>query len=174
MGTITRSFANLITASGPSAVANGSISAADLASGVGGKVLQVVTATYTGGTISSTTDVTTNLTASITPSSASNKILILITSVISQIATSRANDFCGVNLKRGVTSILGGGNNDFCSVYSLSLHTFYSPIAISYVDSPNTTSSTTYELFSRVESAGEVVYWHQGIGGRITLMEIAS
>ena len=34
MGTITRSFANLITASGPSAVANGSITAADLLSGV--------------------------------------------------------------------------------------------------------------------------------------------
>ena len=153
---------------------NGGFDAADLVGAVGGgKVLQVVTATYTGGTISSTTDVTTNLTASITPSSASNKILILITSVISQIATSRANDFCGVNLKRGGSSILGGGNNDFCSVYSLSLHTFYSPIAISYVDSPNTTSSTTYELFSRVESAGEVVYWHQGIGGRIILMEIA-
>ncbi len=153
---------------------NGGFDAADLVGAAGGgKVLQVVTATYAGGTISSTTDVTTNLTASITPSSASNKILILITSVISQIATSRANDFCGVNLKRGGSSILGGGNNDFCSVYSLSLHTFYSPIAISYVDSPNTTSSTTYELFSRVESAGEVVYWHQGIGGRITLMEIA-
>ena len=145
-----------------------------LPSGLGGKVLQVVTATYTGGTISSTTDVTTNLTASITPSSASNKILILITSVIAQIATSRGNDFCGVNLKRGGTSILGGGNNDFASVYQLSTHTFYRPVSISYVDSPNTTSSTTYELFSRVETAGEVVYWHQGIGGRITLMEIAS
>jgi hypothetical protein len=154
-------------------IASGAITAAKLASGVGGKVLQVVTATYTGGTISSTSDVTTNLTASITPSSASNKILILITSVIAQIATSRGNDFCGVNLKRGATSILGGGNNDFASVYQLSTHTFYRPIAISYVDSPNTTSSTTYELFSRVETAGEVVYWHQGIGGRITLMEIA-
>ena len=36
MGTITRSFANLITASGPSAVADGSITVADLVSGVAG------------------------------------------------------------------------------------------------------------------------------------------
>ena len=77
MGTITRSFANLITASGPSAVANGSISAADLASGVGGKVLQVVTATFASQSESSSASyVATGLTASITPSSASNKILI--------------------------------------------------------------------------------------------------
>jgi len=36
MGTITRSFANLITATGPNAVADGAITAADLASGVQG------------------------------------------------------------------------------------------------------------------------------------------
>ena len=174
MGTITRSFANLITADGPSAVADGSISAADLESGVGGKVLQVVTATASSTSISSTTDVTTNITASITPSSASNKILILITSVISQVDYgARVNDFCGVNLKRGGSSILGGGNNDFCSVYSVTPHAFFSPIAISYVDSPNTTSSTTYELFSRVETLGEVAGWNAGIGGRIILIEIA-
>jgi len=35
MGTITRGFANLITATGPNAVADGAITAADLASGVG-------------------------------------------------------------------------------------------------------------------------------------------
>jgi hypothetical protein len=140
----------------------------------GGKVLQVVTATASGKSITSTTDVTTNITASITPSSASNKILILITSVIQQIDYgARGNDFCGVNLKRGGSSILGGGNNDFCSVYDVSPHAFYSPIAISYVDSPNTTSSTTYELFSRIETAGEIVGWNSGIGGRIILMEIA-
>lgn len=137
-----------------------------------GQIIQVVTASAGAVNITSTTDVTTNITASITPSSTSNKILILITSVINFTASSRANDFCGVNLKRGATSILGGGNNDFASIYSLSLHTINYPIAISYVDSPSTTSSTTYELFSRIQTSGEAVYWNGGIGGRITLLEI--
>jgi hypothetical protein len=134
----------------------------------------MVTATAGAVSITSTSDVTTNITASITPSSASNKILILITSVVNFTAYgSRANDFCGVNLKRGATSLVGGGNNDFASVYSLSTHAFNFPLAISYVDSPSTTSSTTYTLFSRIQTAGEEAYWNNGIGGRITLLEIA-
>jgi hypothetical protein len=133
----------------------------------------VVTATASAVTITSTTDVTTNITASITPSSTSNKILILITSVVKfENYSSRANDFCGVNLKRGATSLVGGGNNDFASVYSVTPHAFSFPSVISYVDSPNTTSSTTYELFSRIQTAGEEAYWNGGIGGRITLLEI--
>jgi hypothetical protein len=67
---------------------------------------------------------------------------------------------------------MGGGNNDFASVYSVSPHNFSFPLAISYVDSPNTTSSTTYTLFSRIQTAGESAYWNGGIGGRITLLEI--
>jgi hypothetical protein len=146
-----------------------------LPSGVGGKVLQVVTASAAAVNITSTTDVTTNITASITPSSTSNKILILITSVVKfENYGGRTNDFCGVNLKRGATSLAGGGNNDFASVYSVTPHAFSFPSAISYLDSPNTTSSTTYELFSRIQTAGESAYWNGGIGGRIILIEIAS
>ena len=138
-----------------------------------GQVIQVVTGTAGAVSITSSTDVTTNITASITPSSTSNKILILITSTVKFTDyASRVNDFCGVNLKRGATSILGGGNNDFASVYSVSPHSFIFPLAISHVDSPSTTSSTTYTLFSRIETAGESAYWNGGIGGRITLLEI--
>ena len=56
----------------------GVVDANALASGVGGKVVQVVqgtTISYIG--ISSSTEVTTTITAQITPTSASNKILIL-------------------------------------------------------------------------------------------------
>jgi len=138
-----------------------------------GAVLQVVTATAGAVSITSASDVTTNITASITPSSASNKILILITSVVNFTDyASRTNDFCGVNLKRGATSLVGGGNNDFASAYSVSPHNFTYPVAISYVDSPSTTSSTTYTLFSRIQTAGESAYWNPGVGGRITLLEI--
>jgi len=54
MGTITRGFANLITATGPNAVADGAITAADLASGVG------VNTPYFEAKISANQTVTTN------------------------------------------------------------------------------------------------------------------
>ena len=69
-------------------IVNGSIASEDLATGVGGKVLQVVTATKTN-TLSETlasgaiSSAITGLTVSITPSSSSNKILLLCTLTIS-------------------------------------------------------------------------------------------
>ena len=143
----------------------------------GGKLLQFVTATASSTTVSSTSDVTTNLTTSITPTGTSNKLFIQITSVCYQ-SRSAANNFLGVNLKRniggaGASSVLGGGNNDFLSVYSVNPHTFIRPVTLSYVDTTyNSTSSINYELFSRVESSGEATIWNYGIGGRITIMEI--
>ena len=143
----------------------------------GGKLLQFVTATASSTTVSSTSDVTTNITTSITPTGTSNKLFIQITSVCYQ-SRSAANNFLGVNLKRniggaGASSVLGGGNNDFLSVYSVNPHTFIRPVTLSYVDTTyNSTSSINYELFSRVESSGEATIWNYGIGGRITIMEI--
>ena len=55
MGTITRGFANLITATGPNAVADGAITAADLASGVIG-----INTPYFEAKISANQTVTTN------------------------------------------------------------------------------------------------------------------
>jgi len=59
-------------------IADAQITSAKLASGVGGKVLQVVTGTSTDYTSTSSTGfVATSLTVSITPSSSSNKILVI-------------------------------------------------------------------------------------------------
>ena len=75
MGSITRSFANLITANGPSA----------LPAGLGGKVIQMVHDTTTTQTSTSSTSYTDVLKGgstwetSITPTTAGNKILVMPT-----------------------------------------------------------------------------------------------
>jgi hypothetical protein len=166
MGTITRSFANLITASGPSAVADGSISAADLESGVGGKVLQVVTATdSTQRTTTSATFVTgsNTLSATITPSSASNKIFVVVTTAGGQNTGDRSAKY---DLRRDSTSIAELNCNDEANLIRY-------PIVISNLDSPNTTSAITYQLFFRTDGVGTVAINYAGTKGSITAFEIA-
>lgn len=143
-----------------------------LPSGVGGKVLQVVSATdSTVRGTSSTSYVTASntLSASITPSSASNKILIL--------ANTNLRGNVGVNnmfstVYRGATNLASSGQ--FCSDYG----GYGSYLSTSYLDSPSTTSSTTYQVYIKVTNTG-TCYMNSPDGagtavtGTITLMEIA-
>ena len=115
----------------------------------GGKVLQVLSTTKTDSFSQSATttfaDVT-GLTVSITPSSASNKILI--TGYIN--TSNNIGNKTAFRLMRNSTSIGGGTatgntqsaignadpqNTDSCEV-----------VAINFLDSPSTTSSTTYKI----------------------------
>jgi YesN/AraC family two-component response regulator len=156
-----------------------------LTDGVGGKVLQVVqtvkTDTFTT-TSTSFVDVT-GLSATITPSSASSKILILY-----EIMVSANNSQFYIKLLRGSTDIylgdsassrkrvtnnhwLGDSNNMFSSV-------------INYLDSPNTTSATTYKIqahtqnasytfcVNRTQNDGDTSNMPRG-SSSITLMEVA-
>jgi hypothetical protein len=118
----------------------------------GGKVLQVVSATYATSTTVSTTSFTdTGLTASITPSANTSKVLVLVSQPI-EITRSFRDQGMAVRLMRGATEIYEtGGSLDAFSMYlslpglsptSISLNTVH-PIA--YLDSPATTSSTTYK-----------------------------
>ena len=74
------------TITGYTPVPNGSITSAKLASGVGGKVLQVVQEPFTGTDSQSVSSggnwVPTNPKCSITPASATNKIQVVITGVL--------------------------------------------------------------------------------------------
>ena len=142
-----------------------------LPSGVGGKVLQVVTATdETVRTTSSTSFVTASntLSVSITPSSASNKVFInMSTSVYSP-----ADTWVGyVTIYRGATNL---ATNQF--VFSHGTSTYHiEGCAISVLDSPNTTSATTYQVYFRVQG-GSPFSMGLNIGstkGTITAFEIA-
>jgi hypothetical protein len=120
-----------------------------LPSGVGGKVLQVVSTTKTDvfGLLGTTTftDIT-GLSVSITPSSASNKILVLVNVASGQSATS-VNAF---RLVRGATAIGGGTasgsrQSAFATGQGVDTNGQFSS-SFNHLDSPSTTSSTTYKI----------------------------
>ena len=136
-----------------------------------GAVLQVVTATdSTARTTTSTSYVTASntLSVSITPSSASNKILILCSSSI-QNATAGAET--NVTVFRDSTNL--AGTSSFIYGYHVSAYESNS-LGINYLDSPNTTSSITYQVYLRTTSPGTAQINIGNIGGvgSITCMEI--
>jgi len=142
--------------------------------GAGG-VLQVVNATYATSTSNNTgTYADTGLTASITPTSSSSKILVLVNQ---NGVYADGNAQAGVNLKllRGATDLatfgLGVGVHASTGTSNLS----FGSSSTCYLDSPATTSATTYKTqFAR--ASGGQVFVQEGTGtvSTITLMEIAA
>lgn len=136
-----------------------------------GKVLQVVSAKITA-TVSNSTNVfaSTGITASITPSATSSKVLVLITGAAQK---SAANSGSRVNfeLVRGATSIFVLNNIG----YNNTAVEAYQQFAINYVDSPATTSSTTYTLnFANGANAASVSVNLGGNESSIVLLEIGA
>ena len=137
--------ANAITGTLPAANINdtsiGNITA--LPAGVGGKVLQIVgTTTGTETSTTSTTYVDTNLTASITPSSTSSKIYISLSGVVDD---DQATNNPQISLFRGATDIFSSTISGFAATYSSSGRQA-SSVGLAHLDSPSTTSSTTYTV----------------------------
>lgn len=141
-----------------------------------GSVLQVVSATTTTEVTSSTSAfVDTGLSVSITPTSSSSKILVLVSQ--NGLGKSSANvDNClDLRLFRGATSILSP-NLAACMSQTSGLNTLnVTAASISYLDSPATTSSTTYktQFCSRNGAASVTVQFASASTSTITLMEIA-
>jgi hypothetical protein len=146
-------------------VVAGSASAVQASSG---RVLQVVSANLSvEQSTTSSSFVTTTLAASITPSSTSSKIYIIVNGNLdcdsSQTATA--------TIYRGATN-LGNGNAGLGAVYGSGR--VIASIGISYLDSPATTSATTYTVYYRAGSSA-TIRWSQGAStSTITLMEIAA
>ena len=137
-----------------------------------GKVLQVVNATYATSTSNSTgTYADTGLTASITPTSASSKILVLANQ---NGVYADGNATSGVNLKllRGATDLATFGLS--VGVHASGNLSFGSS-STCFLDSPATTSATTYKTQFARASLGQV-FVQEGTGtvSTITLMEIAA
>jgi hypothetical protein len=135
-----------------------------------GKVLQVVTATdSTQRTTNSTSFVTASntLSVSITPSSASNKIFITVTGNL----YIDANGGYGLaTIFRGATN-LGDATYGMASVYGAS-STVIGSMSMSVLDSPSTTSATTYQVYIR-RYGGNNVYIQEPLGkSSITAFEI--
>jgi hypothetical protein len=141
----------------------------------GGKVLQVVQGTYDVQTSSTSTSyVDTNLTASITPSATSSKILVMI----SHQGVASGNASTGVSLKlfRGATELAKLAH--YAAVTS-GTESNVGTVGIQYLDSPNTTSSTTYKTqFANSSGTGTVYIQSNGgsanVMSTITLLEIGA
>jgi len=175
--------ANFLTGTIPS----GNISTASLAAAATGKVLQVVQ-TFKSDAFSSTSDGffdITGLSVAITPSSSSNKVL-----VISDVAIGSSDLYAynhGFKVLRGSTSIgistvsgtvnYSGGTNMYLSAGQYP-HIFGT--AKFFLDSPSTTSATTYKIQGTKTNSGGTFYVNRrgvdtNIGGAssITVMEVA-
>jgi hypothetical protein len=142
-----------------------------------GNVLQVVNVAYsTQASSSSPTFADTGLTASITPTSASSKILVCVNQAGCGKDVSGA--FLYLRLLRGSTTI---SNFERAATYigAGATTNYVGSCSVCYLDSPATTSSTTYKTeFANSIGSGLVVVQAEsgGIGSMstITLMEIAA
>ena len=153
-----------------------------------GSVLQVVQASTSSLFDStSTTYADSNLTASITPTSATNKILVLVNqNILSTGGAAVGYGFqtnAGVKLVRDATDLVtpssdGGGKG------SIFLGTGVAPasgtiviggyVSFTYLDSPATTSSTTYKTQVAKGTSGMTHAYANSQTSFITLLEIAA
>jgi hypothetical protein len=135
------------------------------------RVLQVVNAQYSTEVTSTTsTAITSGLSATITPSSTSSKILISYSFACQKTGASSQNSV-GIQLRRGASSIQAQANVGYMNLAS----ELYLVVPGIYLDSPNTTSATTYELFffSGANTASALAQPGSNISN-ITLMEISA
>jgi hypothetical protein len=138
-----------------------------------GNVLQVVNATYSTETANATnTYADTGLTASITPSSSSSKILVLVNQ--NGIDKSDANSTSGVfiRLLRGSTELIQ--MVAYCNFTNTAIRLITGSVSTCYLDSPSTTSLTTYKTqFYNIANASTVRVNSNSAVSTITLLEIA-
>ena len=148
-----------------------------------GNILQVVSVTKdTSFTTTSTsfTDIT-GLSVAITPSATSSKILVLM-NVASSNTTSTGIAY--TQLVRGSTAISIGASGETgepVTGYTAQAGYDMGQIGIQYLDSPSTTSATTYKLQLKAPSGqtaainrtGEYQSQQGNVASGITLMEVA-
>jgi len=136
-----------------------------------GCVLQVVNATITTEIANTTTTyVDTQLTATITPKFSTSKILVIVDQADVYAPINTGNK---LQLVRNSTAILPfGGYVAYNSLGSMDVGS----ASCNYLDSPATTSATTYKTqFAQRTSSASAVYVQNGGNSysTITLMEIA-
>lgn len=135
------------------------VSGGGLASGIGGKVVQVQYAQKNGAYSYSGSWHSTAMSDSITPTSSSNKILIQM--FLGRVGFSQHNSLA-FRLKRGSTLLNVGTQIDsrqqitgaIMRINDDNNHT-WGMLNVTFIDSPNTTSSVTYMLEAQKEQNGD-------------------
>ena len=136
-----------------------------------GSVIQVVN--HRNSTANSTTSssfVATNSTATITPTSATSKILIITNA---PLYVNANNGHIYTSIFRGTTNLKEGNQELQLFATGTADTGRWTNGSMSFVDSPSTTSAVTYTVYFRVAVAGTAYYDSNGGRAIITLMEIA-
>jgi hypothetical protein len=143
----------------------------------GGKVLQVVNATTTTSTtVASSSYTDSTLTATITPSAATSKILVIYSQTL-DAERSAVGVSGGVQLVRSSTGIQDLGNAMGINANTSTFVALSTMITSSCLDSPNTTSATTYKTQVKVNTtanSGVVIAQSGNKLSSITLIEIGA
>tara|TARA_Y200000002_G_scaffold298634_1_gene253381 strand:+ start:219 stop:701 length:483 start_codon:yes stop_codon:yes gene_type:complete len=130
-----------------------------------GHVLQVVEGTYDTQTdVAGSSYADSGLSVAITPSSTSSKIL----AIINVHCFNNGTGLIGLNIVRGSTQIV---ESTYAHGYD---DNAASMTVLTKLDSPNTTSATTYKVQTKISTGSGTLRINQTTGGsRITLLEIA-
>ena len=140
----------------------------------GGKVLQVVQgSTATTVSNSTTTAADTGLTATITPTLNTSKVLVLVSQQGCYKSAASGNNAISLKLLRGATSIQQIATNLF---YNTTVGEVSGSVSAAYLDSPATTSATTYKTqFYNYLAAASVSVQIQNVDlSTITLIEVGA
>jgi len=126
----------------------------------GGKVLQVVSGTYsTAVGISGTTYGDTGLSLSITPSLATSKVLVMVNQAFRSTRTATATG-AALKLLRNGSDVFnpnpGGYEIHYWESPTSGSREAYDMKALVYLDSPATTSATTYKTQMRGTTSGDI------------------
>jgi hypothetical protein len=135
----------------------------------GGKILQVQNhTTSTQASTTSTSLQATGSTVNITPASASNKILVIMSGVC---RTEKTGDSIG--LYRIIRTV-GGSDTNLKAFYfgaNSVTHTTFSAV-YAYLDSPNTTSEITYSIKQRCVNCATIYWSYANEASSIITMEV--
>ena len=150
-----------------SKITNGGVATSGLPTGT---VLQTVTnataGAISGGTNTSLGDIG-NFTVSITPTSASSKIFVSVSCLVTNSLVAGANVAVAFALLRDSTSLASTIASAQSGSGGLQIR---DSVAFSNLDSPSTTSAVTYKVQGNTNNASSAYYVTHG---RIVVMEIA-
>jgi hypothetical protein len=142
---------------------------------VSGKVLQVVqSTTTTATTVTGTTFADTGLSGTITPTANTSKILVMVTQSFNSYKSG--GNYGGAKILRGATTIYDGDSSGKAQFIGNTNDRLIITTSLLYLDSPATTSATTYKTQVASETAtGTITCQSSGsIPGIIILMEIGA
>lgn len=142
----------------------------------GGQVIQTVTSTQTSTTSTTLADAT-NMTATITPTKSTSKVLVTINFAYyidgridaTFYPTGKFAIFKGTSNLYQLTNI---GHDGIMSSGAFSSYEQVGNVTLMYLDSPATTSATTYKLQFAKVSTGTVYVNASGNTGTVTLQEV--